>query len=81
MQIGCGVYGHMVRGNRYLYFWHYENRGGSRIQVKEYLGPAASAKARLDAMQRCEAYFARAAEELARLRDAGLAGLRALGGH
>ena len=39
MQVGCGVYAHTVRGNQYLYFWHYENRGASRVQVKEYLGP------------------------------------------
>src|SRR5438094_851430 len=39
MQVGCGVYVHPVRERRYLYFWHYESRGGSRVQVKEYMGP------------------------------------------
>jgi hypothetical protein len=81
MQVGCGVYAHTVRGKRYLYFWHYESRGGSRVQVKEYVGPAASSRARSEATQRCEAYYARAVEELERMRDTSLAALRAVGGH
>ncbi len=43
MQIGCGVYLLTVRRRAYLYFWHYETKGRSRVQVKEYIGPARSA--------------------------------------
>jgi hypothetical protein len=68
MQIGCGLYEHMVRGKRYLYFWHYETQGGRRRQVTEYLGPAGSARSRQEAASRVDAYFARAAEALSRLR-------------
>jgi hypothetical protein len=81
MQVGCGVYIHTVRGKRYLYFWHYENRGGSRVQVKEYLGPVDSPRTRSDAAQRCETYFAQAAEHLEQLRNNSLAAIRAMAGH
>lgn len=81
MQVGCGVYTHTVRGKRYLYFWHYETRDGARVQVKEYVGPMGSPRARADAALRCDAYFTRAAEDLERLRGTSLAELRAMGGH
>ena len=81
MQVGCGVYAHTVRGKRYLYFWHYETRGWSRVQVKEYVGPVSSSSARTEVAQRCEAYYARAAEDLERLRSASLAEIRTMGGH
>ena len=81
MQVGCGVYTHAVRGKRYFYFWHYETRGGSRVQVKEYVGPVGSPPARLEVAQRCEAYYARAAEDLERLRSASLAEIGMIGGH
>lgn len=80
MQVGCGVYAHTVRGRKYLYFWHYETRGGSRIQVKEYVGPVASGRARAEAARRCEAYFARAAQDLDRMRIGTLAGIRTASG-
>ncbi len=69
MQLGCGVYEHEVRGRPYLYFWHYEDRGGRRVQIKEYVGPARSDRSRTEAARRCEAYWRRATEELARMRD------------
>ena len=81
MQVGCGVYAHTVRGKQYLYFWHYENRGGSRVQVKEYLGPVGSPRTRSDATERCETYFAQAAQNLERLRNTSLAAIRAMAGH
>jgi hypothetical protein len=81
MQVGCGVYTHTVRRKRYLYFWHYEARAGSRVQVKEYIGPVGSPRARSEAALRCEAYYVRAAEDLARLRSASLAEIRAMGSH
>ena len=76
MQVGCGVYLHTVRGHAYLYFWHYETRGRSRVQIKEYVGPARSARSTAEAARRCEAYFGRAASELERLRAASLATIR-----
>lgn len=80
MQVGCGVYLQSVRSRRYLYFWHYESRGGARIQVKEYVGPASSERARSDAIQRCEAYYARVSEDLQRMRNTNLAEIRTMGG-
>jgi hypothetical protein len=79
MQIGCGVYVHTVRGRPYLYFWHYETKGRSRVQVNEYVGPLPTARTRSEAMRRCDAYYAQAEEELNRLRSAShasIAGLR-----
>lgn len=76
MQVGCGVYEHTVNGRPYLYFWHYETKVGSRVQVKEYVGPAGSPRSRAEALRRCEAYYARMGQELERLRAASLANLR-----
>ena len=76
MQIGCGVYEHPVRGRPYLYFWHYETRSGRRVQVNEYMGPAASPHSRERALHRCEAYFSQVAQELERVRAAALAALK-----
>ncbi len=75
MQIGCGVYQHAVRGNSYLYFWHYETQGGRRRQIVEYVGPADSTRSRQEAARKCDAYYARAGAELDRLRVETLAGL------
>jgi len=69
MHIGCGVYELRIRDRPYLYFWHYESKGGRRVQVKEYLGPAGSADARSEAGRRCDAYFDRVASSLMRLRQ------------
>src|SRR3989304_1250593 len=49
MQIGCGVYELTIRDRPYIYFWHYESKGGRRVQVKEYVGPARSPEARAEA--------------------------------
>jgi len=76
MQVGCGVYFHTVRAHAYLYFWHYETRGQSRVQIKEYVGPARSPRSTAEAARRCEAYYERAAGELERLRAASLAAIR-----
>lgn len=80
MQVGCGVYAHTVRGKRYLYFWHYETRAGTRMQVKEYVGPARSSRARSDAVRRCDDYYARVAGDLERLHAESLAVIRSIGG-
>jgi len=76
MQVGCGVYLHTVRGRAYLYFWHYETQGASRVQMKEYIGPTRSARSVAEAVRRCDAYYVRAADELQRLRAASLATIR-----
>ncbi len=76
MQVGCGVYRHTVRRQVYLYFWHYETKGRSRVQVKEYVGPARSPRSTAEAARRCEAYYQRAAGELERLRAISLATIR-----
>ena len=69
MHIGCGVYELRIRDRPYLYFWHYESKGGRRVQMKAYLGPAGSPDARAEAGRRCEAYFDRVASALARIRQ------------
>lgn len=75
MQVGCGVYVHVVRDRPYLYFWRYETRGNRRRQIIEYVGPSGSAPVRDEARRRCEAYYGRMAEELDRLRSATLTAL------
>lgn len=76
MQIGCGVYVHTIRARAYLYFWHYESKGRSRVQVKEYIGPARVARSITEAIRRCDAYYLQAAEELQRLRASSEATIR-----
>lgn len=76
MRIGCGLYEHSVKGRVYLYFWHYEDEGGRRIQVKDYLGPADADASRARALRLCEAYFRRAAKELQSLRASTVAAIR-----
>ncbi|HEY7587500.1 MAG TPA: hypothetical protein VIB49_01970 [Thermoplasmata archaeon] len=73
MQVGCGLYELEVKGRRYLYFWHYETRGGRRIQVKEYVGPARLRRSREDGARRCDAYFRRSAQELEKMRAIAIA--------
>ncbi len=73
MQIGCGVYALTIRDRPYLYFWHYETKGGRRLQVKECVGSAESPEVRAEAGRRCEAYFDRLSAELIRLRRATIA--------
>ncbi len=73
MQVGCGVYELTIRDRPYLYFWHYESKGGRRVQVKEYVGPAGSPATRTEAGRRCEAYFDRVAADLVRMRKATIA--------
>lgn len=79
MQIGCGVYEHTVRNRTYLYFWHYETKGGRRVQMKEYVGPAAVSRSWDAAMRLCQSYYDRMASELGRLRDTTLRALTARG--
>src|SRR2546421_12386299 len=60
MMIGCGYCVKTIRRGRYLYFWHYEDRGGRREQVEEYIGPSADPQARETVARRVSAYADRA---------------------
>ena len=73
MQIGCGVTTKEIRGRPYLYFWHYEDRGGRRVQVFRYLGSARSEAARARLTETLDAYVERVAAELRRKRSEILA--------
>jgi len=64
--IGCGYCVKMVRRRRYLYFWHYENRGGRREQVEEYVGPANDSESRETVARKVAAYAKRARREMGR---------------
>jgi len=66
MMIGCGYCVKTVRRRRYLYFWHYENRGGQREQVEEYVGPANDSDARATVARKVAAYAERAKTEMGR---------------
>ena len=62
--LGCGYCEKTVHGRPYLYFWHYETRGGRREQIEDYLGPARSERARQEVARRTEAYVTRAEADL-----------------
>jgi len=73
VQIGCGVTTKEIRGRRYLYFWHYEERGGRRVQVFQYLGALRSEAARQRLEEALDAYLERLTAELRRRRGEILA--------
>ena len=75
MQIGCGLTTKEIRGRPYLYFWHYEERAGRRVQVFRYLGSVRSEAARQRLAEALDAYLERAAAELRRRRAEILARL------
>lgn len=66
MMIGCGYCVKTIRKGRYLYFWHYEDRGGRRAQLEEYVGPANDPRARDAVARKVAAYADRARGELVR---------------
>src|SRR5437867_9016087 len=66
VMIGCGYCLKTVRRRRYLYFWHYENRGGRREQVEEYVGPANDSGTRETVARKVAAYAERARTEMGR---------------
>ncbi len=68
MHIGCGVTRKEIRGRPYLYFWHYEERAGRRVQVFRYLGSARSDAARAKLVEALDGYLERLAVELRRKR-------------
>lgn len=66
VMISCGYCVKTIRRGRYLYFWHYEDRGGRREQIEEYVGPAADPRARELVARRVAAYADRARTEMNR---------------
>lgn len=73
MQLGCGVTTKEIRGRPYLYFWHYEDRGGRRVQVFRYLGRARSESARRKLEESLDGYIERLTSEIRRRRGEILA--------
>src|SRR2546426_10133813 len=69
VMIGCGYCVKMVRRRRYLYFWHYENRGGRRGQVEEYVGPANDSESRETGARKGAAYAEGGRMEMGRVRE------------
>jgi len=65
MMLGCGYCEKTIHGRPYLYFWHYESRGGRREQMEEYVGPAGNPRARQEIERRVATYVERAQSELA----------------
>ena len=66
MQVGCGFRVKAVKGQDYVYFWHYEDRGGRSRQVYDYMGPCRSAGTARRLAEALEAYYASAGEDLRR---------------
>jgi len=75
MQTGFGLTTKEIRGRPYLYFWHYEELGGRRVQVFQYIGSPRSASARPRLEAAVAAYFDRVSAELRERRAALLARL------
>jgi hypothetical protein len=59
-----------IRGNEYVYFWHYESRGGRSRQIHEYIGPRRNPATSRRLVDLLDAYYARMAQELSRERAA-----------
>lgn len=64
MKVGCGFVEKQIRGNRYLYFWCFQGRGGGVRKVERYIGPANDPEARRRTLAEIEAYGTRATAEL-----------------
>ena len=78
MQVGCGFRVKAVKGQEYVYFWHYEDRGGKARQVYAYMGPRRSAATADRLAAAVEAYFARASDDLRRQLGGQRAAISAL---
>lgn len=75
MQVGCGLTTKEIRGRPYLYFWHYEEVGGRRVQVFQYIGSPRSLAARSRLEAAVAAYYERLTAELREKRMSLLARL------
>ena len=64
MQVGCGFRVKALRGQDYVYFWHYENRSGRSRQVYEYMGSRRAPGTARRLAEAVEAYYAAAGDEL-----------------
>ncbi len=64
--MGCGFRLMTVKGGEYVYFWHYEERGGRSRQVYAYMGPRSEVRSWKRLGDAVEAYYARAADRLRR---------------
>ena len=64
MQIGCGQIVKTIKGNRYLYFWWYENASERRVQKYAYVGREDDPEAREKARRMTLDYYVRARESL-----------------
>ena len=79
MQVGCGFRIKQVNGREYVYFWHYEARGGRSRQVYDYMGPRRSSTTAEQLSHALEAYYAAASEELRRELHGQRSAITALG--
>ena len=80
MQIGCGFRIKSIKGWDYVYFWHYEDRGGRSHQIYEYIGPRRSPDTARRLEVTLDAYYAIKGDELRRqlvMNRAAIASLRA----
>ena len=66
VQVGCGFRVKEIKSHDYIYFWHYEDRGGRSRQIHVYVGAKGSAATARRLSDLIEAYYARAAQQLAR---------------
>ena len=66
MQVGCGFRVKEIKGHDYVYFWHYEDRGGRSRQIHVYVGARRSPATARRLAALLEAYYARVAGDLAR---------------
>ncbi len=73
MQVGCGIRVKRIKGHDYVYFWHYESRGGRRLPIYEYMGPGARDDSARRAVEAMDAYTRRAIEDARRRVQVGRA--------
>ena len=78
MQVGCGFRIKVVKGRDYVYFWHYEDRGGRSRQIYEYMGPRRSTSTGRRLAESLDGYYATAAEDLRHQLGAHRAAMAAL---
>src|SRR2546425_11782310 len=78
MQIGCGFRIKEIKGRDYVYFWHYEDRGGRSRQVYQYMGPRRSSNTARRLAGALDSYFAGKGDELPRQHVANRAAIAAL---
>ena len=68
MQVGCGFRVKTIKGNDYVYFWHYEEREGRSRQIQQYVGARRAAPTSRRLAELLDAYYARVSQDLHRER-------------